>query len=121
MQFYIIYFILYFFQSIYQLLHNFILHVTAKGLTTPCSRWVARICYLCAGAANEVLRGSPTGLITLVLNLGKYLFLLYCIILSSSGKSQRSSQVSKGNEKNNIDGAFNQNSGKGTDTSPTYL
>ena len=36
---------------------------------------------------------SPTGLITLVLNWGKYLSLLYCIILSSSGKSQLSSQV----------------------------
>ena len=34
-----------FVQSIYQLLHNFILHVTAKILTIPCSRWVARICY----------------------------------------------------------------------------
>ena len=37
-----------------------------KGLTTPLTRWVARICYLCAGAAYFVLLGSPTGSITLV-------------------------------------------------------
>ena len=49
--------------------------------------------FVCVCAANEVLYGSPTGLITLVLNSGKYLSLMYCIILSSSGKSQRSSQV----------------------------
>ena len=39
---------------------------TRKGLTTPLTRRVARICYLCAGAVYVVLLGSPTGLITLV-------------------------------------------------------
>ena len=34
---------------------------TRKGLTTPFDRWVASICYLCAGAIYVVLRGSPTG------------------------------------------------------------
>ena len=36
------------------------------GLTTPLMRWVASICYLCAGVVYIVLLGSPTGLITLV-------------------------------------------------------
>ena len=40
--------------------------VTRKGLTTPLTRRVARICYLCAGAVYVVLLGSPTGSITLV-------------------------------------------------------
>ena len=40
--------------------------VTRKGLTTPLTRRVASICYLCAGVVHVVLRGSPTGLITLV-------------------------------------------------------
>ena len=39
---------------------------TRKGLTTPLTRRVARICYLCAGAVYVVLLGSPTGSITLV-------------------------------------------------------
>ena len=39
---------------------------TRKGLTTPLIRWVASICYLCAGAVHVVLRGSPIGSITLV-------------------------------------------------------
>ena len=43
--------------------------VTRKGLTTPLARRVASICYLCAGAVYVVLRGSPTGLITLVSSL----------------------------------------------------
>ena len=43
--------------------------VTRKGLTTPLTRWVASICYLCTGAVYIVLRGSPTGLITLVSSL----------------------------------------------------
>ena len=62
-------------------------------MTTHCSRWVQVFVILYADTANEVLRDSPNGLITLVLNSGKYLSLLYCIILSSSRKSQRSSQV----------------------------
>ena len=43
--------------------------VARKGLTTPLTRRVASICYLCAGAAHVVLRGSPTGSITLVSSL----------------------------------------------------
>ena len=43
--------------------------VTQKGLTTPFTRRVARICYLCAGAVYIVLLGSPTGSITLVSSL----------------------------------------------------
>ena len=40
--------------------------VTRKGLTTPLTRRVASICYLCAGAVYVVLLGSHTGSITLV-------------------------------------------------------
>ena len=43
--------------------------VTRKGLTTPLTRRVASICYLCAGAVYIVLRSSPTGSITLVSSL----------------------------------------------------
>ena len=65
----VIYFI---WRSIYQYLQ--LSHVrlpiwgaaTRKGLTTPFTRQVARICYLYAGAIYIVLLGSPTGSITLV-------------------------------------------------------
>ena len=40
--------------------------VTWKGLTTPLTRRVASICYLCAGVVYVVLLGYPTGSITLV-------------------------------------------------------
>ena len=43
--------------------------VARKGLTTPLTRRVASICYLCAGAVYVVLLGSPTGSITLVSSL----------------------------------------------------
>ena len=43
--------------------------VARKGLTTPFTRRVASICYLCAGAIYVVLLGSPTGSITLVSSL----------------------------------------------------
>ena len=43
--------------------------VPRKGLTTPLTRRVARICYLCAGAVYVVLLGSPTGSITLASSL----------------------------------------------------
>ena len=43
--------------------------VTQKGLTTPLTRRVASGCYLCAGVVYVVLRGSPTGSITLVSSL----------------------------------------------------
>ena len=45
--------------------------VTRKGLTTPLTRWVASICYLCAGVVYVVLLGSPTSSITLVSSLRK--------------------------------------------------
>ena len=43
--------------------------VTRKGLTTPLTRRVASICYLCAGVVYVVLLGSPTGSITFVSSL----------------------------------------------------
>ena len=43
--------------------------VTRKGLTTPLICRVVSIYYLCAGAIHVVLRGSPTGSITLVSSL----------------------------------------------------
>ena len=39
---------------------------TRKGLTTPLTRRVASICYLCAGVVYVVWGGYPTGSITLV-------------------------------------------------------
>ena len=42
---------------------------TRKGLTTPLTRRVASICYLCACAVYVVWGGSPTGSITLVSSL----------------------------------------------------
>ena len=53
-------------RSIYLSPYNLILQLTAKGLTTPCSRWVQGFVVLCVGTANELLCDSPTGLITLV-------------------------------------------------------
>ena len=79
---------------IYVSLSELILASNRQGDWQPsCLRWVQVFAFVCVGATNEVLCGSPTGLITLVLNWGKYLSLLYGIILSSSGKSQCSSQV----------------------------
>ena len=43
--------------------------IARMGLTTPLTRQVARCCYLCAGAVHVVLRGSPTGSITLFSSL----------------------------------------------------
>ena len=43
--------------------------VTLKGLTTPLTCRVASICSLCAGTVYIVLRGSPTGSITMVSSL----------------------------------------------------
>ena len=62
-------------RSIYQYLH--LSHVrlpissaaTRKGLTTPLICRVASICYWCEGVIHVVLRGSPTGSITLVSSL----------------------------------------------------
>ena len=71
--FILIYFI---WRSIYQFTTN-LSHVhlpilrrrTLKGLTTPLTHQVARICYLCARVVYVVLLSSPTSLITLVSNL----------------------------------------------------
>ena len=54
------------FRSIYQISYNLIYLNTVEGLTTPLTRWVASICYLCAGTVYIELLDSPTGLITLV-------------------------------------------------------
>ena len=43
--------------------------VPRKGFTTPLTRRVASICYLCGGVVYVVLLGSPTGSITLVSSL----------------------------------------------------
>ena len=56
------------FQFIYLSLSDLILQLIAEGFTTACSCWVEGFVILRAGAANEVLRGSPNGLITLILN-----------------------------------------------------
>ena len=56
-------------RSIYPIYYNFTYLFTRQGLTTPLLRRVASICSLCAGAVYMVLRGSPTGSITLVSSL----------------------------------------------------
>ena len=75
LQFILIYFIR---RSIYQSTTILFMSVcpswdaaTRKGLTTPFTRRVASICYLCAGGVYVVLLGSPTGSITLVSSLRK--------------------------------------------------
>ena len=66
LHFFFIYFILYFCfnLSIYHIQFN--LATYRRGIDNPSFALGARICCLCAGTANEVLRDSPTGLITLV-------------------------------------------------------
>ena len=64
--FFFTYFLCVFARSIYPISYNLIYLNTEEGLTTPLTRWVASICYLCAGVVYIVLLGSPTGLITLV-------------------------------------------------------
>ena len=56
-------------RSIYQISYNLIYLNTEEGLATALTRWVASICYLCAGIVYIVLLGSPTGSITLVSSL----------------------------------------------------
>ena len=56
-------------RSIYPIFHKLIYLFTMEGLTTPLTRRVASICYLCAGTVYIVLLGSPTGSITLVSSL----------------------------------------------------
>ena len=88
-----LYFILYFCSISLSITIQFNLANNRRGIGNPLFASGARICYLVCRYCVEVLCGSPTGLITLVLNWGKYLSLLYRIILSSSRKSPRSSQV----------------------------
>ena len=78
-------------RSIYPIYYNFTYVFTREGLTTPLLRRVASICSLCVGVVYVVLHGSPTGSMTLVSSLRKYLPLLCCIIPSSFGKYRRSS------------------------------
>ena len=56
-------------RSIYLIYYYFTYPFTREGLTTPLLCRVASICSLCAGAVYVVLRGSPTGSITLVSSL----------------------------------------------------
>ena len=59
-----------------RLIYQYLLHshvrlpisgaVSRKGLTTPSTRRVASICYLCVGVVYVVLLGSPTGSIILI-------------------------------------------------------
>ena len=58
-------------RSIYPIYYNFTYLFTREGLTTPPLCRVASICSLCAGVVYVVLRGSPTGSITLVSSLRK--------------------------------------------------
>src|SRR3989337_1031408 len=51
------------FRSIYPNTYKTIYLFTEEGLTTPLTRWVPRICSLCADTVYIVLLGSPTGLI----------------------------------------------------------
>ena len=52
-------------RSIYPIYYNFTYLFTREGLTATLFRRVASICSLCAGAVYVVLRGAPTGSITL--------------------------------------------------------
>jgi hypothetical protein len=63
---YLFYFILYFCSIYLSITIQFNLAINRQGIETPCSRWVWGFIVLCAGAANELLRDSPIGLITLV-------------------------------------------------------
>ena len=56
-------------RSIYPIYYNFTYLFTREGLSTPLLRQVPSICSLCAGGVYVVLRGSPTGPITLVSSL----------------------------------------------------
>src|SRR3989337_718164 len=48
----------------------FVFHLTGKGLTTPCSRWVRRFVFLCVGAEHVVVQGPPSGSIPWFLTEG---------------------------------------------------
>src|SRR3989337_1292463 len=61
-----LFFVCVFARSIYPISYNLIYLNTEEGLTTPLTRWVASICYLCAGVVYIVWVDPPTGLITLV-------------------------------------------------------
>ena len=53
-------------RSIYPIYYNLIYLFTVERFTTSLTRRVASICSLCAGIIYIVLRGSPTGSMTLV-------------------------------------------------------
>ena len=55
--------------TFYLMLFAYLRRRTRKGLTTPLTRWVASVCYLCAGDVYVVWGGSPTGTIALVSSL----------------------------------------------------
>ena len=61
------------FLFIYLSLRDLILAINRQGIDNPLFALGESICYLgtlvilCVGAVHEALRGSPTGLITLVL------------------------------------------------------
>jgi hypothetical protein len=61
---YLFYFVFLFDLSIYDIQFN--LAIYRREIDNLSFALGARICCLCAGAANEVLRDSPTSLITLV-------------------------------------------------------
>ena len=66
--FYYLFYFTFYRELFIQCTTNLSLFFTVEGLTTPLTRRVASICSLCAGTVYIVLLGSPTGLITLVLN-----------------------------------------------------
>jgi hypothetical protein len=61
---YLFYFVFLFDLSIYHIQFN--LAIYRREIDNLSFALGARVCCLCAGTANEVLRDSPTGLITLV-------------------------------------------------------
>ena len=66
LQCFVIYFISHFCEFYLSNLLQTNLSFTREGLTTPLTRRVASICYLCTGTVYILLRGSPTGSITLI-------------------------------------------------------
>ena len=56
--------LLFVFLSIYLSLQDLILAINHQGIDNPCLRRVQVFVILCVGAANELLRYCPTGLIT---------------------------------------------------------
>ena len=59
---------LFVFLFIYLTVRDLILAINRQGIDNPLLCWVQVFVILCVGVVHKVLRGSPTGLITLVLN-----------------------------------------------------